>query len=1242
MKQKLDFLKDKLSDLSRRNRSIRLMKLYDKYTIDIYELITAEGGPTSDLLDQLLQGKTKQMNIVARDSQIEAQQILSQKLTTLYRNLKAIEEETGMYDFSFGYPFLTGAMQDGTFFRGPLFLFPFRLEKTARYWVLERSDEEPIVNRTLLLALKKLNQFAIDDSMFDETTSLAIQSIADAQRWFQQYGYHFPIASETLQKCKNYTLKTVPELEKGQIFFDHLAVLGLFPQGSSAIQKDYDLLKALADERQDLGMISQLLFDLDTNATYDALAANLETKQQSEIPEAEQLFLLPTDGSQEQILQLVRSEEGLVVHGPPGTGKSQVIVNLITDALNREKRILVVCQKRAALDVVYQRLDSLGLGSITSLIHDEKNDRTKFYQKLKTGLETTWREEESSLQEYQRVSEKVANSEAKLTAIAKALFTVQDFGYRAYDLYSLSTPQVEMKHYLNVKSVLPHFSRNTLEDQLQEVRTYAEFYQRFGAESYPWKQRQSFSQLELSDQAKMTTTLSDLIDTTQKIGSYLHQFEQQTITPEYARLIAQRIEKIYPDLTQQQQGTLSNIKIWLWNNFTGKQILQELLQGEPLPATSSSEWIKVKNWLVDLHELAILATHFEQQIQILAPYLQEQKVHELSQAINKETLPLADLQQLLVTIQTDFEDLRMMNRFEETKPDHLIAVIELVKAQIQSNEQGLPNQWVQAVRDSIYLTWIEQVEKIHPQLELISTSEFARIREEFTRTLDLKQTQGKLMLQSKLLKKRQLIKQKNPRAMKELAHQVGKRRQVWPIRKLIQTFAEQELLTFMPVWLVSPEIASSIFPLSSDLFDLVIFDEASQCTVESGLPTIYRGKQVVIAGDEMQLPPSNLFKGTSEIDEDDEETFEIDDSKSLLNLAKRHFNEQILQWHYRSKSEELINFSNYAFYDANIQIAPNVEPLKSPAAIEWQKVKGMWVNQSNLLEAIEVVKRLKQQLVADPSLSVGIITFNAKQQEKVMDEIDRQLEQDSEFAVLYHQIQSRDLDERIFVKNIENVQGDERDVIIFSIGYAPAENGRIYNRFGPLGQSGGENRLNVAVSRAKTKTIVISSIEPNELDVTNSKNRGPKLFQAYLTYAKAVSELNHDLIAKTLQDIREGGQTSTGQQPLHFDSGFEVQVYEALTKRGYEVHTQVGLSGYRIDLAIVDPTDSTKYLLGVECDGATYHSSPNAKERDVYRQRFLESRGWKIERIWSRNWWKNPGAEIQRIETVIKEIQKKI
>lgn len=492
----------------------------------------------------------------------------------------------------------------------------------------------------------------------------------------------------------------------------------------------------------------------------------------------------------------------------------------------------------------------------------------------------------------------------------------------------------------------------------------------------------------------------------------------------------------------------------------------------------------------------------------------------------------------------------------------------------------------------------------------------------------------------RLLKRMQNVKQMNSKAMKELKHQVGKKRMIWPVRKLVRQFSLNGLLDVIPIWLTSPETASAIFPLEKDLFDVVIFDEASQCTVENGLPSIYRGAKIVVAGDEKQLPPSNLFKGEVQSDEDDEEHMELDESESLLNLAKRILPEKMLQWHYRSKSEELINFSNHAFYNGNIQIAPNVEPLKKPAAIQWHKVDGRWINQCNEVEAIAVVELLKNLFKSDPSTSVGIITFNAKQQDKILDIIDRNIEEDKEFAVLYQQNMAKELDERLFVKNIENVQGDERDIIIFSIAYAKNEEGRVYNRFGTLGQQGGENRLNVAITRAKEQIHVVSSIEPNELNVSNTKHDGPKLLKSYLEYAKAVSLLNREEIERILMELNENKNTKKQNTNIVFDSPFEEQVYNQLTKIGYKVDTQVGMSGYRIDLAVVHPNNPQKYILGIECDGAMYHSSASAKERDVYRQRFLESKGWTITRIWSRNWWKNSTAEIERIDQMIKQIIK--
>jgi len=443
----------------------------------------------------------------------------------------------------------------------------------------------------------------------------------------------------------------------------------------------------------------------------------------------------------------------------------------------------------------------------------------------------------------------------------------------------------------------------------------------------------------------------------------------------------------------------------------------------------------------------------------------------------------------------------------------------------------------------------------------------------------------------------------------------------------------------MPIWLTSPETVSAIYPLEKELFDIVIFDEASQCTVENGLPAIYRGSKIVVAGDEKQLPPSNLFKGAISVDEEDmDEIDDFNESESLLNLSKRTLPEKMLQWHYRSKSEELINFSNHAYYNGNIQIAPNVEPLRKPAAIQWHKVDGLWINQCNEVEAKAVVELLKKTLIQKPAKTVGIITFNAKQQDKIQDIIDAEIESDQEFGVLYQQIMSRDLDERVFVKNIENVQGDERDIIIFSIAYAKNSEGRVYNRFGTLGQQGGENRLNVAVTRSKEEIHVVTSIEPHELSVGSTKNEGPKFLKSYMEYAKAVSQVKKDQIEAVLTNLNESHNTKKQEGPLHFDSPFEEQVYDALTKLGYKVDTQVGMSGYRIDQAIVHPNNPDKYILGIECDGAMYHSSPSAKERDVYRQAFLETKGWTITRVWSRNWWKNASAEIEKIDQLVKKM----
>lgn len=481
----------------------------------------------------------------------------------------------------------------------------------------------------------------------------------------------------------------------------------------------------------------------------------------------------------------------------------------------------------------------------------------------------------------------------------------------------------------------------------------------------------------------------------------------------------------------------------------------------------------------------------------------------------------------------------------------------------------------------------------------------------------------------------------NDTTYKDIKYEASKKRKRMTLRKYVSEFHSKGLFNILPCWLVTPEVASAIFPFNKDLFDIVIFDEASQMFVEQGIPSLYRAKKVVIAGDDKQLQPNDLYQVKIEEDREkvDDEEYQDDSNlevKSLLDLAKVKYKSSTLTYHYRALFEELINFSNYAFYNGKIQITPNREKSSNHNPIERIKVDGRWIDRKNEEEAKEIVILVKKILMTrENNETIGVITFNSTQKDLISELLDYEVQNDIGFREVYSkEINRRNGDEDIslFIKNIENVQGDERDIIIFSIGYAKNDQGKIVTRFGSLNQEGGENRLNVAISRAKRKIYLITSIEPEDINVDNSKNIGPKLFKKYLQYARAVSDNNNDEVKSLLNSVLN--KTKTSFNNIEFDSDFENQVYDELINLGYEVHTQVGASGYRIDLAIYDRKKSA-YILGIECDGAMYHSSKSARERDIYRQKFLESRGWKIHRIWSRNWWKNSRSEINKIEFIL-------
>lgn len=459
-----------------------------------------------------------------------------------------------------------------------------------------------------------------------------------------------------------------------------------------------------------------------------------------------------------------------------------------------------------------------------------------------------------------------------------------------------------------------------------------------------------------------------------------------------------------------------------------------------------------------------------------------------------------------------------------------------------------------------------------------------------------------------------------------LKRELGKQRNIMPIRKLFNQIPNL-LPTLKPCLMMSPLSVSLFLQSENYHFDIVIFDEASQVRTENAVGAISRGSQVIIAGDRHQMPPTNFFAAAvSDSDYDTEEEY-VDDSsafESVLDEAVTTLPEISLKWHYRSRNESLITFSNRKIYNNSLVTFPTPSD-GGEDGIEFIHVENGIYNRgrgrrTNRIEAERVAEVVFEQFQTHPNRSVGVITFSEAQQEAVENAVTQLRRAHPEYEEFFNE----EREEAFFVKNLENVQGDERDTIIFSVGYGksnPLE--ELHMNFGPLNKEGGYRRLNVAVTRAKYAIKMVCSFLPTDMRIGDTTPRGVKLLRDYLDYAKnGISVLDNEL---TVTDA------------IRTESPFEDAVYDYLTMKGYQVATQVGCSGYRIDMAVRHPSLHGKFVLGVECDGATYHSSRTARERDRLRQSVLESMGWRLHRIWSTDWIKDPVSEGQRLCAAVED-----
>jgi very-short-patch-repair endonuclease len=522
------------------------------------------------------------------------------------------------------------------------------------------------------------------------------------------------------------------------------------------------------------------------------------------------------------------------------------------------------------------------------------------------------------------------------------------------------------------------------------------------------------------------------------------------------------------------------------------------------------------------------------------------------------------------------------------------------------------------VERSVLETWVSAIRDGEPALRLFHGREQHRLVERFQAQDREHQVLGAKTVVARL---EQQLPASGPVSDTSepgiILREARKKTKHKPIRRLLQEIPKL-LPKLKPCLLMSPLSVAQYLPATGRRFDLVVFDEASQIGTHDAIGALARGNQVIVVGDARQLPPTAFFQRAGDEAPDDNDFVEME---SILDEAVASgLPEQRLGWHYRSRHESLIAFSNAHYYEGKLNVFPAARGHVDDLGVSWHPVPdGVYDKGStrcNRAEAEALVGHLVEALqrTTPRERTFGVVTFSQAQQTLVSDLLDEARREHPEIEPHFG-----GTDESVFIKNLENVQGDERDEILFSIGYGPDENGKLSMNFGPLNRDGGERRLNVAVTRARCKLRVFSTLTHEQIDLNRTRAQGARHLKEFLRYAQQQGQ-------RGMQRTEASGD---------FDSDFEREVYDVLESLGHRVDTQVGCGAYRIDMAVVHPSREGEYVTGIECDGAAYHSGATARDRDRLRQQVLEGLGWKLHRIWSTDWWFERDKEIERLRKAV-------
>ena len=1169
--------------------------------------------------------------------------------------------------------------------------------------------------------------------------------------------------------------------------------LGIFRYPNAKLVADYDDLEQrdedhpVADRLLGVPVPARPLPDIDPD----------------ELPERENFYVMPVDGSQQRAIASVSRGHDVVVHGPPGTGKSQTIVNIVADCVAKGRTVLFVSEKRAALDVVYARLEAVGLTPFSMHLHRSDERRRMVAEELSRALGAI-RQGAAERDNWDMVVGALEGARNELSRLHGFLASDhpsgpcrRDIDWRLHRLRlngakdlpaldpaiaKLSEPEVSRRagrlrafaerrramtddqRYL--ESVLsrdalrqPEATAAALRTVLGDVEAERSELRRLADELAQRKDLRitktdpntlaalATAKIEVqpADYDEVPLSIRGQVDGLQTSVQALKAVAQrvQSAMETQARLATQPAPSIAPEQARQLADALRGwVGCWTRGFRRDYRVLRAHAK-TVLPSGSGfslSGTIGFLDAFVAAHDRARAETNaaLEQGVraciapadgETLGPYLDRvRRVLALTRrlaavwAVAQQFVRPEDLApfrqpyshreledhlrwfrshaQAMVASFDRLRDLaeRPKNLFRGAK-DHIwfrgkvmagmdseedrnklsrfgAALAELRQFQVieaarrELEEDGLrtvadqvaaethpdPDAWADALWAAVLQTWSLELRREHPQRGAVDHRAIAAARRDMAELADRQVDRAHHAVISRLVDRVRRASsapgrrgEANPfeQGLSLLEREAAKKGKWRPAAELVR-MAREPLLALKPVWLMSPLSVAEVMPLERGLFDVVIFDEASQVPPENAVPAIWRAKQLVVCGDHKQLPPTDFFRAAPD-DEEDEAAAVAggavaglpDLAGSLLHAARGAFPEVRLDWHYRSHSEELIQFSNFRYYDGRLVTVPAFDSGVEPP-IEFHRVEGAVYgrggSRANQQEAEFVADLVLRQLASTPpgedGPTVGIIALSVQQQ----GEIEAALRTKAEDAGLADRLEAelqRSCDGQfvgLFVKNLETVQGDERDIIILSVGYGPGPDGRMSRNFGPINTEGGENRLNVAISRARRKMIVVCSFDPEGLLAGYRAEGGLASLAQYLRYAAAVGA-RRDF--RPLLSSATPGRELGLRRPRPEDTSWEEEVAATLAQRGLVVKRDVGSGPFRLDFGVALPAAPDRLVCGIECDGPSYHAPATVRDRDVVRIQQFESRGWRLHALWSPDWIRDPLGEVERILAVV-------